>query len=93
MSTWRNTLWTLLFVAGFLVNLRFDTGQVISQGELWEIRAAFLLRPWKSPNAPAGNGRFMFAPKPRPYPVSSRAPVPGYQGDWCVLKTNTESSW
>ena len=30
--------------------------------------------------APAGNGRFIVVPRPRPSPVSSRRPVPGYQG-------------
>ena len=42
--------------------------------------------------APAGNGQFIVQPLPLPSPVSCASPVPGYQGDWCVLKKNTEPS-
>ena len=41
--------------------------------------------------SPREAGNFSF-PAPAPTPVSPRAPVPGYQGDWCVLKNSTEPS-
>jgi hypothetical protein len=41
---------------------------------------------------PARNGQFMVVPAPAASPVSFAAPVPGYQGDWWVLKKNTEPS-
>ena len=31
-------------------------------------------------------------PTPAPAPVSCTSPVPGYHGDWWVLKKNTEPS-
>ena len=34
----------------------------------------------------AAIGQFIVVPSPLPRPVSSRRPVHGYQGDWCVLK-------
>ena len=38
---------------------------------------------------PAGSGQFSVVPFPAPSPVWSAGPVPGYHGDWCVLKKNT----
>ena len=43
-------------------------------------------------SGPGGEGTIEDGAESLTLPVSSRSPVPGYQGDWCVLKKKTDSS-